>query len=145
VGPAHDFAAGLRLNTLDALRLGVPALVVVGIVATTVVHRDAAGISGAYALVLVSIALVVVLWTLEALLLASLFAFRARDVARLALHHLASRPRVTVGLLALVVVAAGVVWFAGEAVLALVLVVWAAFLLRTGRPVIDDVRDRFVG
>ncbi|MFD6178011.1 MULTISPECIES: glycosyltransferase [unclassified Isoptericola] len=142
--PARSFARGLRLSWLDVLRLWVPALAVLGVVATSVVHRDAAGISVAYAVVLAVLGVAILLWALEALLLTSLFSFRARDVARLSAYYLGRRPLVTVGLLALVVVAAGVVWLAGETVLVLVAVPWLAFVLRTGEPVLDDVRARFV-
>ncbi|MCK9792869.1 glycosyltransferase [Isoptericola sp. 4D.3] len=142
--PGRTFARGLRLSWFDALKLWVPAAVVLGVVATSVLHRQAAGISLAYAVVLGVVGLLVLLWALQALLLASLFSFRARDVARLSVYYLGRRPLVTVGLLALVVVAGGVVWLAGEAVLAVVVVAWLAFLLRTGQPVLEDVRSRFV-
>jgi len=142
--PGRAFVRGLRLGWLDVLRLWVPATAALGVVATSVVHREAAGISLGYAVVLGVVGLVLLLWALEALLLASLFSFRARDVARLSVYYLGRRPRVTVGLLALVVVAGGVVWLAGEVVLAVVAVAWLAFLLRTGQPVLDDVRRRFV-
>ncbi len=142
--PGRAFARGLRLNWLDVLRLWVPALVVLGVVTTSVVHREAAGISVLYAVVLGAVGLGVLLWALEALLLASLFSFRARDVARLSVYYLGRRPLVTVGLLALVVVAAGLLWSVGELVLALVAAVWLAFLLRTAEPVLQDVRARFV-
>lgn len=142
--PARTFVRGLRLNWLDVLRLWVPATVVLGVVLTSVVHRQVAGIGVAYAVVLGVVGLVVLLWAVQALLLASLFSFRARDVARLSVYYLGRRPGVTVGLLALVVVAGGVVWLAGELVLALVAVAWLAFLLRVAQPVLDDVRARFV-
>ena len=142
--PGRTFLRGLRLNWLDVLRLWLPATVVLGVVLTSVVHRQVAGIGVAYAVVLGVVGLVVLLWAVHALLLASLFSFRARDVARLSVYYLGRRPGVTVGLLALVVVAGGVVWLAGELVLALVAVAWLAFLLRVAQPVLDDVRARFV-
>ncbi|ANC31387.1 hypothetical protein [Isoptericola dokdonensis] len=142
--PARTFARGLRLNTSDVLLLVVPALVVLGIVATSVVHREAAGIGTVYVVVLLVVALLVVLWALQALVLASVFRFRVRDVARLALHYLTRRPGATVGLLALVVVAGGVVAVAGEVGLVVVGVAWLWFLLRVDAPVLADVTDRFV-
>jgi len=142
--PAGTFARGLRMNWLDALRLWVPATAALGVVLTSVVHRDVAGISAVYAVVLGLVGLAVLLWAVQALVLASLFSFRARDVARLSVYYLGRRPGVAVGLLALVVVAGGVVWLAGELVLALVAAAWLAFLLRVAQPVLDDVRARFV-
>ncbi|MCA5892231.1 glycosyltransferase [Isoptericola sp. NEAU-Y5] len=144
LAPARSFGRGLRLGARDGLALAAPDLLLVGVVTTSVVHREAAGISALYAGLLVGIGVVVLLWLMEALLLASVFSFRVRDVARLALYHLSRRPLVTLGLLALLVVAAGVVWAAGELVLALFAVVGAWFWLRLGRPVLDDVRRRFV-
>jgi len=144
LAPTTAFGRGLRTGWLDVLRLWAPATVVLGVLLTSVVHREAAGISTVYAVVLGLLGVVVLLWAVQALVLAALFSFRTRDVARLSLYYLGSRPRVTVGLLALVVVAGGVVWLAGELVLALVAVIWAAFLLRTAQPVLDDVRARFV-
>ncbi|MFI2105255.1 glycosyltransferase [Isoptericola sp. NPDC019693] len=142
--PGRTFLRGLRLGWLDALRLWVPATALLGVVLTSVVHREAAGISLAYAVVLGAVGLLVLLWAVQALVLASLFSFRARDVARLSLYYLGRRPRATVGLLALLVVAGGVVWVAGELVLAVVAAAWLAFLLRVEQPVLDDVRERFV-
>jgi hypothetical protein len=142
--PARTFLRGLRLNTRDVLLLTVPALVVLGIVATSVVHREAAGIGTVYVVVLLLVALLLVLWSLQALVIASVFRFRVRDVARLALHYLTRRPGATVGLLALVVVAGGLVAVAGEVGLVVVGVVWLWFLLRVDAPVLADVTDRFV-
>ncbi|MFE5293119.1 glycosyltransferase [Isoptericola sp. NPDC056618] len=142
--PGRTFVRGLRLSWLDALRLWVPATAVLGVVLTSVVHRETAGISVPYAVVLGLVGLGVLLWAVQALVLASLFSFRARDVARLSVYYLGRRPLVAVGLLALVVVAGGVVWVVGEPVLALVAAAWLAFLLRVAQPVLDDVRARFV-
>ncbi|WP_402462512.1 glycosyltransferase [Isoptericola aurantiacus] len=141
--PARAFVRGLRLGTRDVLALWVPALAVLGVVATSMAHPEAAGIGGAYAVVLGAVGLGVALWALEALVLATLLSLRTRDVARLALYYLARRPGVTVGVLALLVVAAGTVWFAGEAVLAVLAVVWLGFLRRTTRPVVADAVRRF--
>jgi hypothetical protein len=136
--PAAAFWRGLRLGTLDVLRLWAPALAVLGIIATSVVHRDAAGIGPAYVVVLLVVGMGVVLWALLVLLLVARFSFRARDVARLALYYLGRRPGVTVGLVALVVASGGVVWFAGEVVAAALLVAWVWFLGQIGRPVVVD-------
>jgi hypothetical protein len=141
--PAAAFWRGLRLDWLDVLRLWAPALAVLGIIATTVVHREAAGIGAAYVVVLLVVGTGVALWALTTLLLVSRFSFRARDVARLALYYLARRPAVTVGLVALLVASGGVVWFAGELAAALLLVAWVWFLRQIGRPVVEDAEDRF--
>jgi hypothetical protein len=73
----------------------------------------------------------------------SLFAFRARDVARLAAHFLGRTPGVTVANACLIVVAGGVVVVSSEAVLALLGSVFALALLRGAGPMVEAVRREF--
>ncbi|GAA1976388.1 hypothetical protein GCM10009718_10760 [Isoptericola halotolerans] len=143
-GPARTFARGLRLTARDVLVLAAPALALLGVIATSVVHHEAAGVSVGYAAVLVVVGVGVVLWLLQVLLLCSAFTFRTRDAARLALELMGRHLLPTAGLLALLVVAGAVVFWFGEAVLTLFVVVWLWFLLRTAQPVLEDVRRRFV-
>lgn len=142
LAPARAFLRGYRLDWADALRVWTPACVALGVVAGGIANVGPAGLPGAYAAVLLVLGVLVVLWALDALTLAAFFGFRARDVARLAAHYLA-RPRVTVGLLALLVVAVGVVWLTSEAVLWLFAVVLVAFWRTTAQPMVDDVTARF--
>ena len=141
--PARAFGRGYASGFADVLRLWVPATAGLAVVAAGAVNLAAAGLPGSYAVVLVVVASLVVLWLLDATALATFFSFRSRDVARLAAHYLVAAPRVTVGLVALVVVAAGVVWLTSEAVLWLFAVVGAASWLRVARPLVDDVAARF--
>lgn len=141
--PARAFARGYRANALDVLRLWVPAMTGLALVAVGVVHREAAGLPGGYAAVLLALAALGLLWLADAVTIASFFAFRARDTARLAAHYLVRAPGATLALVALGVVAAGVVRFASEAVLWLFAVAWVASWLRLSAPLVADVTARF--
>jgi hypothetical protein len=141
--PARAYVRGYRLNVVDVLPLWTVAMVLLAVVVAGIVNLDAAGVPAAYAGVLVVIGALVVLWAVESLTIASFFSFRARDVARLGAHYLLKTPRVTLGLVALVIVAVGVVWWTTEAVLWLFAVVWAASWYRTAQPLLDDVTARF--
>lgn len=141
--PARSFARGYRLNAVDVLRLWVPALVALALIAVCVVNTDAAGVPDGYAGVLLVIALLTVLWALNALVIASLFAFRTRDVARLGAYYLARLPLVTLGMVSLLVLAGGVVYVTFDAVLVMLGGIWAALLLRNAGPMIRDVQARF--
>jgi hypothetical protein len=141
--PARSFATGYRLNAVDVLRVWVPALAVLGVVGWTLANAGAAGITLAYAGVLVALAVVVLLWALHAVAIASFFSFRTRDVARLAAYYLLRRPLVTVGLLSLLIFAAGVTWVASDAGIAVLGSVWVWLWYRNDRPMLDDVRRRF--
>jgi hypothetical protein len=57
---------------------------------------------------------------------------------------LARLPRTTLLVVALIVLAALIVWLTAPAVLALLGVLWTALLLRVERPVLAEVRQRFI-
>jgi hypothetical protein len=73
----------------------------------------------------------------------SLFAFRTRDVARLAVFLLVRRPMVALGNAGVLVMAAGAVLLGSEAVLALLGSLLALVLLATAGPAITLVREEF--
>lgn len=141
--PARTYLRGYGLNAGDVLRTWAPAMVALAVIVAGLVNLDAAGVPAGYAGALLVVAALVLLWAVEALTIASFFSFRTRDVARLAAHYLLRTPRVTLGLVALVIVAVGVVWWTTEAVLWLFAVVWAAMWYQTAQPLLDDVSARF--
>ncbi|WP_231916250.1 glycosyltransferase [Microbacterium karelineae] len=141
--PARSFLRGLRLGWADALRAWTPPMAVLAIVAGGIVAVGAGGIPGGYAGVLIGIGVIVLLWGVNALVIATFFSFRWRDTARLAVYYLGRRWIVTLGELALLIVAVAVVFFTTEAVLWLCQVVWVAFLVVIARPLIADVTARF--
>lgn len=141
--PAAAFWRGYRLNLGPVLRLWVPWLVAMTIIAVNLAYFDVSGLPGWWAVLLVIVAVGVTLWVINALVITSLFAFRARDVARLAAHFLARTFGATAGNACLLIVAVGVVFYASEAVLVLLAWAFGQFLLLNNRSTIAEVTDRF--
>lgn len=141
--PAAAFWRGYRANLAGALGVWVPWLAWVTIVAINLTHLGAAGVPRWWAVLLALVAALATLAAANALVITSLFAFRAADVARLAVAFLARTPGVALGSACLLIVAAGVTVLTSEAVLALLGSVFAAALLRTCRPMVDAIRREF--
>lgn len=141
--PAGAFWRGYRLNVRGVLRLWVPWLAWMTILAVNLAYFSAAGVPAWWAVLLVLVAAAATLWMANALVITSLFAFRARDVARLGVYYLTRTWGVALGNAGLLVAAAGVTVLSSEAVLALLGSVLAAALLRTCRPMIVDVQEAF--
>jgi hypothetical protein len=141
--PAAAFWRGYRLNAAGALRLWVPWLAAVTVIGINLANLPAAGVPRWWAGPLVLVALAATVWVANALVINSLFAFRARDVARLAGHFLTRSPGVAIGNACLLVVAVGITTSASEAVLALAGSLLALALLRNCRPMVARVRREF--
>jgi hypothetical protein len=141
--PAAAFRRGYRLNAGGVLRLWIPWLALMAVLAVNLSHARAAAIPGWWVGLLVAFAVASALWMANALVIVSLFAFRTVDVARLAAYFLGRTRSVTLGNLGLLICAAGLVTVASEAVLALAGVLFAAFLLRVDRPMIALVTEEF--
>ncbi len=150
LAPAATFWRGYHLNLRDVLRWWVPVLAVLAALGYAMadaglVFGDAEpGSVGAASLVYLVLAVTLVLWSVEALLLTALFSFRTRDIAKLAAYYLGARPLATLGLLGALVTAAAVVLFSGVVVLMPLLSLTALLLVAAARPVIDDATERFV-
>jgi hypothetical protein len=141
--PARAFLRGYRLNLGGVLRIWVPWLVWVTIVAVNLAYFGAAGVPGWWAGVLIAIGVASTLWLANALVITSLFAFRPVDVARLAVYFVARTPGVTLANVCLMVVAAAVALLASEAVLALLGAVLVMSLLRNSRTMIAKIQEEF--
>jgi hypothetical protein len=141
--PGSAFWRGYRLNIRGALQIWVPWLAWLTIVALTLANFGAAGVPGWWAVLLVILAIGLTLWMVNALVIACLFAFRFRDLARLAAYLLTRTPGATLGNACLLIVAVGVTVFWSEAVLALLASVFVLSLLRTCRPMTTVVREDF--
>jgi hypothetical protein len=142
--PAAAFWRGYRVNLAGVLRIWVPVLVWLTIVAVNLAHLTAAGVPGWWAVLLVLVATVAALWALNVLVITSLFAFRAIDVARLAGYFLARTPAVALGNAGVLAAAVGVTVLCSEAVAVLFASVLAAALLHTSRPMVAAIRKEFV-
>lgn len=141
--PAAAFWRGYKANVGGVLRVWVPLLVLLTIVAINLANFGAANVPGWWAVLLGVVAAVATLWGINALVITSLFAFRPTDIARLAAYFLVRTKGVTVGNAGLVVAAAGITVFSSEAVLALLGSVLAIALLTTCRPMTDQIREEF--
>jgi hypothetical protein len=141
--PAAAFWRGYRLNVGGVLRIWVPLLALLAVVGVNLTHLGTAGVPPWWAALLVLVAAAAVLWTANALVITSLFAFRAVDVARLAAYFLSHRVGVTLGNAGLLIVAAGVTAVSSEAVLMLLASALAAALLVTGRPMTTEIEEKF--
>ena len=141
--PAAAFWRGYRLNAAGVLRIYVPWLAVMTMVAVTLAHGHVGGIPGWWRALLVVIAVVATLWLVNALVIASLFAFRTVDTARLAAYFLARTPLVTVGNAGVLLAAALVTAYGTEALTALLGPVFGLLLLHTSRAMIDHVKEEF--
>lgn len=143
--PARHFWRGYRLNVVDSLRVWVPALVllvVVGVNLANMLTSEEA--PAAFRVVGMVVAVVIAVLAMHAMLVVSLFSFRARDIGRIAAFFLLTLPLSSLGALAIAAAAvAALLW--GGLYLAVALaapLTWLMWL--NGRPVADEVSRRFV-
>ncbi|MFC6086017.1 hypothetical protein [Sphaerisporangium aureirubrum] len=141
--PRAAFWRGYKANVRGVLKLWVPWLVWMAVIGANLANFAAAGVPDWWAALSVLIAVAATLWVANALVITSLFAFRARDVARLAAYFLTRSPRASLGNAGLLVVAAVLTLVASEAVPALLASVFASAVLLNSRAVVAEVRDRF--
>lgn len=142
--PAAAFWRGYKLNALGALKIWVPLLALLTIIAVNLSHRNASGVPGWWSVLLVVVAVAVTLASANALVITSLYVFRAGDIARLSAYFLVRRPTVTLGNAGLLLLAGTVTVLWSEAVLMLVAVLFAAGLLATSRPMLAEIQEKFV-
>ncbi|MDT9695133.1 hypothetical protein [Streptomyces sp. P17] len=141
--PARTYGRGWRLNALPALKLWAPLLGWLTVIAFTLTHFSATGLPGWWALLLAAIGLASLLWGAHALVLASLFAFRTRDTARLAAYFLFRHGRSTLAAASLLVLAGGLTALLTEAMAALLTAPLLLSLLHAARPVIAEAQEDF--
>ncbi|WP_329221819.1 hypothetical protein OG352_32405 [Streptomyces sp. NBC_01485] len=141
--PARAYLRGWRLNARPALKLWAPLLAWLTVIAFTLTHFAATGLPGWWAVLLGGIGVASLLWGAHALVLTSLFTFRARDTARLAAYFLLRRGRATLAAGSLLVLAAGLTALLTEALPALLAAPLLLSLLRSSRPVIAETQEDF--
>ncbi|WP_433124560.1 DUF624 domain-containing protein [Micromonospora sp. CA-240977] len=142
--PAAVFWRGYRTNLSGVLRVWVPTLLWLTVLAVNLAYRDAVGLPGWWAVPLVLLAVVVTLCAANALVITSLFDFRTRDVLRLAVHFLVRTPGVTVGNALLLAAAAAVTAVFSEAVLAMLGAVAVLAFLRVSDPMVRLIQKEFI-
>ncbi|CAG6398365.1 hypothetical protein NMG29_05390 [Streptomyces cocklensis] len=141
--PARAYRRGYRAAVPGVFTVWAPWLAAMALICTVLTHRDAAGVPGWWMGLLLVVAVVSALWVTNALVITSLFTFKAVDTARLAAYFLVKSFRATVGNLC-VLAAAVAVTAAGAQVLPLLLAsVVAAGTLLNSRPMITEIREEF--
>ncbi|MEU3729193.1 hypothetical protein AB0E81_07245 [Streptomyces sp. NPDC033538] len=141
--PARAYWRGWRLNALPALRLWAPLLAWLTVIAFTLTHFTATGLPGWWAVLLAAVGAGSLLWGAHALVLTSLFTFRARDTARLAAYFLLRHGRATLGAASLLILAAALTALLTEALPALLAAPLLLSLLHSSRPVITETQEDF--
>jgi uncharacterized membrane protein YesL len=143
LAPAAAFLRGYRMNLRGVLAIWLPWAAWTTVLAVNLAYHRSAGVPGWWATALVVLALLATLWLANALVITSLYAFRARDVARLAGYFLIRTPGATLGNAGLLILATVITVSASEAVLALLGSLFAAALLRTCAPMLPEIEGRF--
>ncbi|WP_405649279.1 hypothetical protein [Streptomyces sp. NBC_00019] len=141
--PARTYWRGWRLNAFPVLKLWTPLLTWLTVIAFTLTHFSATGLPGWWAVLLAAIGLGSLLWGAHALVLTSLFSFRARDTARLAGYFLFRHGRATLASASLLVLTAAGTALLTEALPALLAAPLLLSLLHGGRPVIAETQEDF--
>lgn len=117
--PAVLFWRGYRRGCWPVLRVWLPSVAWLTVIAVNLAHFSAAELPGWWALLLFLVAGLVFLVTVNALVITTLFAFRTRDVLRLAVYFQVRTPQVSLGYAGLVIVVLTVTALTSEAVVAL--------------------------
>lgn len=143
LAPASAFWRGYRANLVGVLKIWLPLLLGLVVIAINLANLDAAGVPRWWAGLLVLIGVGAVLWGVNALVITSLFVFRIRDVARLAAYFLVRAPGVTVGNALLLLAAVALTAASSEAVLALLGSMFSLAVLLVSRPMITTIREEF--
>jgi hypothetical protein len=141
--PAAAFWRGYRANLRPVLIVWAPLLAWLSILGLNLANFGAADVPDWWAVLLVLVAVAATLWGANALVITSLFTFRAGDIAKLAAYFLVRTPGVTLGNVCLLIVATGVIVLGSEAILALLGSVFALAFLRNSRPMIIRVKEEF--
>ncbi|MER5990836.1 hypothetical protein [Streptomyces viridosporus] len=141
--PARAFRRGWRLGALPVLKLWAPLLGWLTVIAFTLTHFSATGLPRWWAALLALTGAGSLLWGAHALVLTALFAFRARDTARLAAYFLFRHPRATLGAASLLVLTAAGTVLLTEALPALLAAPLLLSLLHGSRPVIAETEKDF--
>ncbi|MFI1503986.1 hypothetical protein [Streptomyces sp. NPDC020597] len=141
--PARAYLRGWRLNALPALRIEAPLLAWLTVIVFTLTHFTASGLPGWWAVLLGAVGVASLLWGAHALVLTSLFTFRARDTARLAAYFLLRRGSATAAAASLFVLTGCLTALFTEALPALLAAPLLLSLLRSSRPVIVETQEDF--
>jgi len=141
--PLSRFLRGYRLNVLDSLKIGVPGVVVLTVLATNITYGEAAGTSFLN-VAFVAFAVMVVMVMTRALSILSTFSFRFVDVLRLSVFTLLTMPLRTLSMLSLWVLMAGISVLVGDYAFLFTASLLTLTMYHSERPVISRIRGQFV-
>lgn len=144
LSPARALWRGYRLNFRDTMKWWAVVVAVALVLIVNIVFAD----SVPFGATLRPAGLIVLgllgVWAGHLLVVASLFSFRTRDAMRIAAVELFAQWKVSLGFIALMIVAVATVQFGTE--LALLVFAWAfvGILWLIAQPLIADVSRRFI-
>lgn len=141
--PLARFLRGYRLNFLDSLKIGIPGLAVLTVLATNITYSEAIGTS-ALNIAFPLLAVMVAVAMMRALSIASALSFRFIDVLRLSIFTLLTMPLRTLALLSLGVLVVGISLFVGDFAFLFLASVLTFIVQRSERPVIARLHVQFV-
>lgn len=145
-GPVRDFARGLRLNTREVLAGWLPGLAIL-----TVLTLDLGYLSAGRTTVdrllfwpVFGVAVLVALLLGTFLIIVSRYRFRLRDAVRIALHLILRKPMVSLGQIAIMIIAAGLTVLFTDAALVLAGGCLAYLAVLNGRPLERAIEDSYL-
>lgn len=143
-GPFSAFWRGYRRNAGDVLRWWVLAVGVLTVLAVNIAHGDAVAGGGVLRGIAMALAVSLALLSGHLLVITSFFSFRTRDAVRIAVVELWVQWRVTLAMISMLVVAAGVVYLGTGIALMVVAGLLLSLLEHATRPVAAHVAANFI-
>jgi hypothetical protein len=137
--PSRQFFHAYRLNVRAVAPVWVIGLAWLSIVGLSLANFWVSGVPGWWAALLIVVGTVAALWTTNALVIASLFDFRLRDLVRLAWEMIPRAPRSTLGNVGVILAAALFAYFTSDLLLIVLSVLFVNVLVVTSRPMVDLV------
>ena len=143
LAPWRRYWHSYRQNVGDVLRVWIPVLAVCVVLGSNIAFGAEAGVDGFFLAASSLLLAATALFSCHAIVLASLFRFRTRDTARLALYYLAARPLATLGALSFLVLGMAVIALVSDWAFALLASVLGALLVSSSRSMVGDATTRF--
>ena len=146
--PARHFWRGYRLNAVAILRWWWAIIAAIAILGVNIAYLDVV-ITPGLPLMLAGVAQAVVFTLIaviacHALVIGSLYNFRARDVLRLALRCVRHCPKATVGVAAIVIASIGVAVVGTEIAVIALGSILAALLLNNATSLTQDIEEKYI-
>ncbi|HEY7222620.1 MAG TPA: hypothetical protein VH561_03250 [Micromonosporaceae bacterium] len=141
--PSSQFWHGYRINVRAVLPIWLIGLAWLTVVAVTLANFWVSGLPTWWAIVLILIGVLALLWLTHGLVITSLFDFRTLDTIRLAWEMIPRAPVSTLGNAGVIIAAVLVAQVASELLVAVLAVLFVLALVRTSRPMVELVTTEF--